>query len=137
MKRVSLKRIILPLLLTLMGASIAVGAYVATKGGSLFKLRKKAAPATPSSRLYFQGPSQVKIGEQFSVDLNIDTTNDPKYTISGVDARLALVNNVAEGRKPGSVVTLVKVNPRKIFESYPTNPSPCGGAGTICPKGGG
>lgn len=89
------KGIILPLLLLILGAGIAVGAFVTTKGGSVFELRQKAAPAAPSSRFSFKGPSHVKIGEQFSVDLYLDTTNDPQYTISGFDARISIANDVS------------------------------------------
>ncbi len=121
------KGIFLPLFLLILGASIAVGAYVTAKGGSIFELRKKAAPAAPSSRLYFQGPSQVKIGEQFSVNLYLDTSNDPKYTISGFDARITIANDLTvkdsvQGMPaylPPHVLTLTKVTPSPSFDSYP------------------
>lgn len=160
MKRVSLRGVLLALLLVVVGASIAVAAYVTTKGGSSFELRKKAAPAAAGSRLYFKGPTQVKIGEQFSVDVYLDTTNDPQYTISGVDARISIANDASESalpekprgalenvrRLPLQVLAFRNVTPGKIFDSYPTvgngkppiigDPPVCGGlSGKTCPGG--
>lgn len=141
MKRASLKGIIFPLLLVVVGASIAVGAYVTTTGGSLFELRKKAAPVSPNSRLYFKGPTQVKIGEQFTVNLYLDTTNDPQYTISGVDARISIAGDASASEPSGKprdglevarwfppqVLSLTKVTPGKIFDSYPNLGNTSGG----------
>ena len=80
-------RLIVPILVLLSG--IGIGVYFLNQSSG-FELRKKAAPVAPNSRLYLKGPSQVRIGEQFSVDLYLDTTNDPQYTISGVDARITI-----------------------------------------------
>jgi len=118
MKRVSLKGIILPLLLTLVGASIAVGAYVTTTGGSIFELRKKAAD-TKGSQLVFVAPKQVDVGKPFTAELVLDTTGDPDYTVSGVDAVVSYGLQDIEG------LTLLSAIPGKIFDSYPTQvPSP-------------
>ncbi len=54
------------------------------------EIRKKASESIQSSRLTLVGPNQVKVGEKFSVNLLLDTTADPDYTISGVDALISV-----------------------------------------------
>lgn len=108
-------RLVVPFLVLLSG--IGVGVYFLNQSSG-FELRKKAAPAAPSSRLYFQGPSQVKIGEQFSVNLYLDTSNDPNYTVSGFDARITITNDPTSNDKR-NVFTLTKVTPSPYFDSYP------------------
>lgn len=157
MKRVSFKGIIFPLLLAVVGASIAVGAYVTTTGGSFFELRKKAAE-TKGSQLVFTAPRQVEVGKPFTVELVLDTTGDPNYTISGVDAVVGWsVDGLATiqggpGIPPpsqkflpnASPIQLLSVANGTIFDSYPSNqknyprpgPVPCGGIqGLSCPTG--
>lgn len=124
-------RLVAPFLILLSG--IGVGVYFLNQSSG-FELRKKAAPAAPSSRLYFKGPSQVKIGEQFPVDVYLDTTNDPQYTISGVDARIAIANDLTISTStsagapppqtmpqylPSNVLTLMRITPSPNFDSYP------------------
>jgi len=54
-------------------------------------IRPKAqvAPA-PGLTLTLIGPNQVKVGEKFSVDVVLDTTNDPDYTIANADAVVSI-----------------------------------------------
>lgn len=57
--------------------------YSTQKSG--FELRKKASEIS-GSQFILKGPSTVKPGEKFTVDLVLDTSTDPKYTISAADA---------------------------------------------------
>lgn len=63
---------------------IGFGVYLSTQKKG-FELRKKASVSNQST-LSFRAPDKVKVGEKFTVDLILDTTGDPDYTISGVDA---------------------------------------------------
>ncbi|KKR33159.1 MAG: hypothetical protein UT63_C0022G0002 [Candidatus Gottesmanbacteria bacterium GW2011_GWC2_39_8] len=72
-------------ILILLGIGLILGVYFANGKLGSFELRKKAGGGIYSS-LAFNGPKQVEVGKKFSVDLLLDTTYDPDYTISGVDA---------------------------------------------------
>ncbi len=59
-----------------------------------FDLRKKADAVT-GSQLLLKGPSEVKPGENFEVQVLIDTMPDNQYTISGADAVVSYdINNI-------------------------------------------
>lgn len=63
---------------------LLAGIYYSTQKTG-FELRKKASEIS-GSQFILKGPSSVKLGEQFSVDIVLDTSTDPKYTVSAADA---------------------------------------------------
>lgn len=65
-------------------AGLFAGIYYSTQKNG-FELRKKASEIS-GSQFILKGPSSVKPGEQFSVDIVLDTSTDPKYTVSAADA---------------------------------------------------
>jgi hypothetical protein len=54
------------------------------------EIRSKAQVPPSSSTLTLIGPNQVKVGEKFSVDVVLDTTNDPDYTIANADVVVSI-----------------------------------------------
>jgi hypothetical protein len=58
---------------------------VLLKQKSSFDLRKKA-DAVIGSQFLLKGPTEVKSGEKFDVQVSIDTMSDNQYAISGADA---------------------------------------------------
>ena len=81
---------ILPLII-LIGGLIA-GIYYSTQQSG-FELRKKASEIS-GSQFILRGPASVKPGEKFSVDLVLDTSTDPQYTISAADAIVLYSTNL-------------------------------------------
>ena len=102
-------RKIIPLFILLI--FIGFGAYfVNQKGG--FELRKKAGGIN-QSMLLFRAPEKVKVGEKFTVDLILDTTGDPSYTISGVDAVVSYSYQVSSNIYPSCAE---RQCPKKAYE---------------------
>lgn len=87
------------------------------------EIRKKASESIESSKLSLVGPNQVKVGEKFSVNILLDTTNDPNFTISGVDAVVSV--------NPAEVVPTCQL---RACPAYDLPPNFCEGGQIVYPK---
>ncbi len=87
------------------------------------EIRKKASESIESSKLSFVGPNQVKVGEKFSVNILLDTTGDPNFTISGVDAVVSL--------NPADIAPTCQPRACPMFDLPPTF---CEGGEIVYPK---
>jgi hypothetical protein len=79
---------------SLINLSLGMGIMlVALSGGAYLMMTNKEvlvggkASVDKQSSFSFASPNGVKPGEQFTVDVMLDTSADPEYAISGADAR--------------------------------------------------
>lgn len=115
---------------SLINLSLGMGIMLAAlSGGAYLMMTNKEvllggkASVDKQSSFSFAAPTQVKMGEQFTVDVMLDSSADPEYTISGADVVIQY-SFTPSSEQPITypMFMLVKTEQGTIFDSYPTNP---------------
>lgn len=135
---------------SLINLSLGMGIMLAAlSGGAYLMITNKEAllggkaSVDKQSSFSFTAPTQVKPGEEFTVDVILDASADPEHTISGADAVIQYSFTPDQQPLIGSVTgdssvsgisweeqsrirptaypmfTLVRTEPGTIFDSYP------------------